>query len=376
MWRSARGRAYPAATWVPHFISKPSRLAVGAAAIVLGLQQRSAAQSDTSSAPLPDRFRIEYRAPPECPDAEIFKASVRSRVPAGWEAAPQEFARRVAVVVSGDNGGYLATVELFDERGERVTRAVHGHLCSSVVDGAALVTALAIQAREQEADLPSKPSEAPAAERSTSMPESSASGRAAAAAATGLVGTAPAAPALEGAANDELSVSGVRMSARALLSSGIGPNVALGAGLGVIFERRRVRLGVAVAGFRTPRTEARGVPVQFELLSARIEGCPYVLAIAAWIVFEPCPFAEFGSLTGEAFEKPPTVVRGDRGSSAWLSTGGIGRLAGRFGAFTLDFEALLGVPLKRERFYIEGGETVHQTPPVYGAIALGFGVHF
>jgi hypothetical protein len=98
--------------------------------------------------------------------------------------------------------------------------------------------------------------------------------------------------------------------------------------------------------------------------------------LADWASVEPCPFAELGVITGEAFEDPPTVIRGERGSAPWYAAGGFGRAVGRFGWLVVELEALLGAPLRRERFYVERGDQIHRVPAYYGAVAAGVGVRF
>jgi hypothetical protein len=348
------------------------RSRVFGAAIVLGFHPRAAAQGQDPDAPSRDKIRLQYRGPLECPDAETFEALVGSRVPEGWEAAPEELARRIDVAVSGAPGGYVATIEFVDEGGERVARAVRGAQCSEVVDGIAFVTALAIQSRVSEALDRSEP---------VTMPDSSpANVPAPAPPPIPIVRADPApkpeAPPPRPAPANERSPLGFRVSARAALATGTGPEVSPGAALGIVYEWGYSRLGVAFQGFRGGRVESQGVEARFERYSVRVEGCPFAFVLADWASFEPCPFVDLGSITGEAFEDPPEVASGYPDSAFWLSTGAFGRAVGRFGAVAVELEALVGVPFRRERFYVEGGEVVYRVPAVYGAVAVGLGVRF
>jgi hypothetical protein len=324
-----------------------------------------------------DKVRIEYRAPPECPDVDAFKDLVRSRVSANWEAAPGEFARRVVVDVSSVEGRYSATVALADEVGAQGAKTVSGAVCANVVDGIALATALAIEPRGKDGQEPSEagPVTTPAADG----PADTATALAAVPPPTGTTpqerradpDSPPSSTAPEG-----WRLSGVRLSARALLATGVGPAAAGGAALGIVFEARGARLGVALQGWRTGRIESQGVRARFERLSARLDGCPIVLALSKWATVEPCPFVELGVVAGEAFEDPPAVIRGNRGSAPWYAAGGLGRLVGRFGRFVVELEGAAGGPLRRERFYVEGGDEIHRVPAYYGAFAAGLGVVF
>jgi hypothetical protein len=352
-------------------------------AVALGFQSHADAQVELETR---GEDRLDYRAPQECPDAAAFRALVGSRLPRGWGSAQNEGARRFDVQVSGQQDRYVATLELVDERGERVARTVNGELCESVVDGIALVTALAIQSRATEASggqgslgSDSEPAPTPSA----TGPAGSASSSAAIAPSaprsqrnTPAPRALPPVPDASPAAGYPRRPLGLRLSARAALSTGIGPNAAPGAALAVVYEPRGARLGLALQGFRTTGAEAQGVPVQFELWTARFEGCPFVLAISDSTSVEPCPFAEFGAMTGQAFEDPPAVVRGERGTALWVSSGASGRLVGRLGALALELEVLFGIPLRRERFYVAGGDTLYRVPAYYGGAAAGIGVRF
>lgn len=350
--------------------------AAGALAVICFSAHAAAQQGELALAAV-EKVRIEYRAPPECPGVDAFRDLVSSRVSAAWEAAPGEFARRVVVDVSSVDGRYTATVELAGEAGAGGAKSVSGAVCATVVDGIALATALAIEPHgkdEQESNalrpVTSPPADEPAdtatAQAGVSPPpDSNPQERR-----VDPDSRRPVAPA------SGWTLSRVRFSARALLATGVGPMAAGGAALGIVFEARAARLGLALQGWRTARIETSDVPARFERLSARIEGCPLVLALAGWATLEPCPFVELGVIAGQAFENPPAVIRGQRGSAPWYAGGGLGRVVGRFGRFVVELEGAAGVPLRRERFYVERGDEIHRVPAYYGALAAGVGLTF
>jgi len=352
-------------------MSKSRHRAVSAAAIVLGLHARAARGQEPDPQPR-DKIRLEYRAPYECPDTLTFKALVGNRVPEGWEAAPEELARRIDVAVSGAPGSYVATIEFVDEGGARVARAVRGALCSDVVDGIAFVTALAIQSRVSEALDRSEPVTMPDASPANVPPPAPPQVPIVRAEPT----PKPAPPRRRPAVAKQRSPLGLRVSARAALATGTGPDVSPGAALGVVYEWGYARVGVALQGFWSGRTRSEGVDARFQRYSARVEGCPFALVLADWASLEPCAFVDLGGISGEAFEDPPAVESGFPDSALWLSTGGFGRAVGRFGAVAVEVEALIGVPLRRESFYVEGGDEVYRVPAVHGAVAVGLGVCF
>jgi hypothetical protein len=51
-------------------------------------------------------------------------------------------------------------------------------------------------------------------------------------------------------------------------------------------------------------------------------------------------------------------------------------LVGQLGAVAIELEALFGVPLPRERFYVERGDELHRVPALYAGAAVGLGVRF
>jgi hypothetical protein len=246
-----------------------------------------------------------------------------------------------------------------------------------VVDGIALVTSLAIQSGgKDEAELgdppvatvpappvetPPAPPPAPPRSRPRAQPDSGA--RLTSSRAAGERGSA-------------WSPLGLRVSARAAFATGVGPSAAPGLGLGLVWERRGARLGLTLQRFWTGRVQVQSIPAEFELLSARVEGCPVVFVLTAWASLEPCAFVEVGAISGRAFEAPPAVIRGERGTAPWVSAGGAGRLVGRLGWLVLEVEALLGAPLRRERFYVERGDEIHRVPAVYVGGGVGLGVRF
>jgi hypothetical protein len=350
---------------VPRLLSHPSRCALTVAVFTLGLHVQATAEDGELGVPRPEKIRLEYQAPAECPDAGTFKALVLARAPVGWEAAPDELARRIDVVIAIVEGRHVATIEFVDEQGERVRRAVQGARCSDVVDGISLVTALAIQGAKDDALGLSAPVAEPSPAQPTSPPAPATIPR-------------PRPPRVvpPAARTIDEPPAGLRVTGRAGLTSALGLSAAPGAGVGVVYERWTARIGVALQGFWTGRVVASGVPARFELLAARLEGCPYVLVLAPWAAVEPCPFAELGTVTGEAFEAPPEVSRGFPGRALWISAGAVGRLVGQLGAVTVELEALGGAPFRRERFHVENGAQVHRLPALYGSVAFGLGVRF
>src|SRR5262249_27848031 len=107
--------------------------------------------------PARERITLAYSAPSECPGTDTFHDEVRSRVADGWEAAPGELARRITITVAKRGERYVASIEFRNPQGQNVARSVAGQNCEDVVNGIALVTALAIESRVDEALEESEP---------------------------------------------------------------------------------------------------------------------------------------------------------------------------------------------------------------------------
>jgi len=348
-----------------------------------------------------EKVRLEYRGLEGCPDAAAFRAAVARRVAGDWEASPGELARRIDVVVSRLADGYVATIQLLDAEGQRLRRAVRGSDCGDVVNGIALVTALAIEARIDEALDRSEP-EALAATSSSGAPVApatpiapSAPGEPApATVAPAAPATAPAAPAAPAAAaaqpSEESAAQGGsnpvtwRASVRGGFVTGIAPRVAPGLALAGVLELEAARLGVSVLGFSSGRVTEAGVDARFDLLSFRFEGCPVAFELGSSLALEPCASFEAGALWGQAYSDPPSVEQGQSGRAPWLAPGALGRLVGSFGQLVVELEGAVRFPLRREEFYVEpqaeGAEdsrtVVHDVPGISFGASVGIGIRF
>ena len=352
--------------------------------------------------PAGEKVRLVYRADPGCPDAEAFRTAVARRVSTDWEASPEELARRIDIGVARLGDGYVATIELLDAQGRRLRRAVRGRDCGDVVNGIALVTALAIEARLDEAvhqsepvtataspaavapalaaPVPAAPAAAPPAAPAPAAPAPAAPAPAAPAAPAPEAGTVPAVTETAVPASDEASVPlHWRAGVRGGFVSGIAPRLAPGLGIAGMLERGALRLGLSVFGFSSGHLTEAGVEARFDLLTSRFEACPVAFELGAWLALEPCASFEVGVLSGRGYSNPPTVAEGQSGRSPWLTPGALGRLVGSFGQLVVELEGSARFPLSREEFYVvtEAGRTsVHEVPRTSFGAAIGVGLRF
>lgn len=336
----------------------------GAAALVALSARLARAEeppSEPAAAPPTDKVRLAYRAPPDCPDEVEFSAAVRERLPAGWEAASGELATVFEIDVVPRNERFSATIRFRDARGEPFQRAVEGASCADVVNGIALVTALAIRSRvggveEQTvappAPAPSPPSPVKPVERA-----------------------APPAPAPALAPRRTF----FRTGALGLLTTGVGPELAFGGGAFFGAELGSAWLGLTLGGVTSGRVHASSVPSEFRLLLARVDGCPVALRLGAKLAVEPCALLEAGSLRAETFESQPRVTRPGSGSAAWLAPGALLRFVVRFDPVILGLEGFGRFPLFHEEFYVDANGTrdaVYTVPSVTWGGAFAVGLRF
>ncbi len=99
---------------------------------------------------------VQWRAPPECPDAAAFEA----RVGALLGDVAGDGARAVVTVEPDPEGGFVAQVRC-SAGGDETIREVRGPMCESVADAAALVLAVQIDALAVEAATAREPPSLP-----------------------------------------------------------------------------------------------------------------------------------------------------------------------------------------------------------------------
>ncbi|HSU42129.1 MAG TPA: hypothetical protein VLJ38_21260 [Polyangiaceae bacterium] len=307
-----------------------------------------------------EHIALDYSAPAECPGDPAFRAEVRERASGDWEAAPGELARRITVSVSRSGERYVAAIVFLNPEGERVSRSISGRECNDVVNGIALVTALAIQSRVEEAVAQSEP-EAPKPAPSAPVPKPAPV-------------VAPK-PAVTSKAPPEIHV---RFGAAARVASGVGPGASVGPTAFGALEWRRARLGLSFGALWSGRVTVDGVSASYRRLSGRIDGCPYAFGTARFS-FEPCAFFEAGSLHGQG-EPGAQLSAASGGASPWLVPGVLLRLVAAFEPVVVELELGGGPPLVREQFGVVGGDGVQhptfQVPPFVLDGMLGIGLRW
>lgn len=332
---------------------------------VVALASARPAQADDLGTPVPpsdEKVRLAYVAPAECPDRAALLEGVRARIGAEWEAPEGELARQIDVRVEARGGRFVATIEFLDADGQRVTRSVGGEQCANVVNGIALVTALAIESRVEEALDQSEPvAAAPVAPPPTAAPSPRPVPRPAR--------RSTLRPEPWGAWRAGMRGSGV---------TGVGPELALGAGFFANIEWGALCFGLAVDMVRSPRVERNGIPASYTLGSGRLEAGAGVWPAPSFGL-EAAGFVELGSLSAETSQVFPRVSAPDRGSALFVAPGVVARALGVWGSAFAELELMSRAPLIRETFGVNVGgvrQPAYKVRPYSAGAALGVGVRF
>jgi hypothetical protein len=324
------------------------------------------AHADDLGAPIEqsdEKVRLVYDAPADCPDRTVLLEGVRARIGSDWEAADGELARQIDVRVQARSGRFVATIEFVDAEGQRVTRSVAGEQCQNVVNGIALVTALAIESRVEEALDQSEPvapvETAPSPVDPAPRP-------------VPRVARAPQPPV-------PAAVAGLRAGIRGSGVTGVGPELALGAGFFAGVEWSALRFGLALDVVRSSKVKRNGIPADYILGSGRLEA-----GLGIWLTeafgLDGVAFMEIGSLRAETTVEPPRVTVPGSGSSLFAAPGAVARLLAFQDPLFIELEAMGRFPLIREEFGVENGlpnpPIAYKVRPFSAGAALGAGVRF
>ena len=325
----------------------------------------------------PRAMRVEYRAHPGCPKVEVLIEEITWRTPVAQVAAPGEDA--LAIRAHIDRRGKTSRAEIVIGKGrERITRTISGESCDEVVGALGLVTALAIDPHASTARKrpPPAPPPPPPLPRDPRLPE----------------GLPPvAAPEIAG---DPLPVEPEyasvapggpprwNLGARASMALGVAPRPLLGGA--VVAERlidprwgASLRLAIEVAATGSFVSTPGGA--SFLRVMTRVEGCALTVRVVPWLWFAPCVSAEGGLLRAEGV-RVGSLKSVEQATVPWFGLGLLPRVVFERGAFFLEAQGGPVFPLVRRAFVFEFPDradvTVHDVPPVTGAVSLGAGYVF
>jgi hypothetical protein len=305
-------------------------------------------------------IRIDYRAPPECPNEGAFLAELarRAQVPRFAEAG--ELARVITVVVESSPERSRARVELTDIDGQPVRREVEATTCTEVVSAIALVTALALEAQiaEEAAHERAQPKAPKPAPRKETPPAA----------------TAPAASTGAKSAPPEARSSWWSFGAAGGYATGMAPDglFQLRAFGGLALQARwEVRFSAAYGAASAVRESAN---LTFSAAWARLEGCWLAVAIGARGSLGPCAGLEGGVLHASGVEGPRVAVA-KSATEPWAAGVALGRIRLAEQVLFVEAQGELIAPLVRHEFVLEKPRAeVHEFPALAFGAALGVGV--
>lgn len=329
-------------------------------------------ESSAAFAPGDAAVGVHYDAPPGCPALDAYLAHVEARLGPDWKAVVGRFAERVEVTISRIGESYRGSIEFVNAQGERFSRNVSGEVCAEVVDGIGLMTELAVKSKISEQPSGSV-NRGEAGETSTPAPP--------------FVKSTPVRPAVTGSVERSQpprqpapapdSKFHVRVGGRASLTTGVGPEIALGPGAFAGLELAKAQVGIGFDAFDSGEVPANTFRAEFRLLSWRLEGCPRSFELTRWATVEPCALAELGSFRAAPRLDPPRVTVSEPKSALWGALGALGRLVLLRPPFLVELEVVGRAPLRRERFFVETQDrVVFRIPSGSAGAAVGLGLRF
>ena len=327
---------------------------VGAISVSLAssvVARRSLAQAAPEA---PEAIGWTYRAPPECPTAEVFEREFESRTKrAELVTGVANATRSFVVTLSSEPGRTVGRLEIDGPAGAVSKRVVAGHTCGAVVSALALVAVLAVDPLAAEAE--------PAPRTARPVPQP-----------------------LHASTPDNGRVS----TSHTVVASGLAGGTVVGLfpdpapSVSTFFEARRERGSALSPSARLSLSASASSSVSvsrgsasFRWMAATLDGCPFELHWAKGWRATPCAFVQLGVLAGTGHG----VATPEAESRRWIALGGGARLNWNFlGAFFAEAHGRLEAPLARDTFVFVLPErvVVHAIPAVLGSFELGVGVHW
>jgi hypothetical protein len=316
-----------------------------------------------------EAVRFEYRAPPGvCPSQSEFTAMVRARTSRWHLADAGESARTFVVEVSADAQGTRGRLSIVGVEHDESERELAGPGCDTVVNGIALMTALAIDP-EASTGAVVVPAAAPSVEqpppaRPPAVPASTSIESRWQTAVGGGLGAVTLFPELAPSAHAFMEVSRLR---RVSLSPS-------------------VRAQVAYA--RSPLAGTPSSHAQLDWIDAGLSACPWLFQlagpppddrlVAAGLYVQPCFSASLGMIRGVGVDVPHAQSR----DAMWLDVGALVRVRWLMGElWFLSVEGGTAFPLLHPAFHVDATSPspplgVYTTPLAVAVASASVGVRF
>jgi hypothetical protein len=312
-------------------------------------------------------LELEWQANAGCPTRAVLLERVAALVS---RRGPVEVERLVVRAAVSDTtpGAYSARI-VTEHAGQVGDRTLEAASCADLVEGVALVIALALTPSVPEPDAPAESPPAPTIQREPlatqprPQPEPP--------------NPAPRPPPPPKVVDStDSSRSGVIrdpfLTASPLLDLGVIADASFGGVLGGGARVGRVEVLVRVVGFPAHRTTLPGTQkgADFSLLGAQAEVCLPFLP-SPWAALGPCVAVDGAALRADAFgtveRKRPVVA------FAAAAAGAFARIA-RLGPLAFRADGLLLVPLTRPTFFLKNVGDVRTVPSLAARFGLGIEV--
>jgi hypothetical protein len=306
-------------------------------------------------------IRADYLAPVGCPEHEEFLERVRQRIPDARAAGPDELARKVSIVVSEDEEGFVARLDFVDVTGETIIRTLTGATCDEVVTGIALVTALALEAQREEDGTPEPPPSPPPQEAPPAAVPPANRDRP-----PSFVSFEP---------EDETPPPRWRWAVG--IAAGNAWYGAPGLPIAVDVLLRLGRTGRSASARAVARywlsSTSGDRAATFQGWTGGLEGCPL-----AWpegtLKLEPCAALDLGALSARG-QRPDLTPQ--TGTIFWADARIIARARVVLGFVELEAQGELGFPLRRHAFVFDNPrENVWEIPDLGAGWRAGATIHF
>jgi hypothetical protein len=322
-------------------------------------------------------IRLDYRAPPSCPDEAGMLARMRARIDVR-KATGDEASRRFLVTVSVEVTRFIGTITSIDTHGEPSARALDGTNCADVVDALALVAVMALHPELRAGGAGAESGLA----AEVAIPTSANVGATVAVASAPLPKSdqqsstredVPRAPADHG--ERRLHLLG-GLNAEATL--GYVPAALLGtsARLELIDVSRRVVSSAFAIGLTSIRPTERQLPEGSAALSwtlGQLLACPVHFGLSASVSLLPCARVDIGRLKAVGQDIP-----GARSANLlWLSGGVLAQIAWiPVRPLVVDWQAAVLFPLTPYEFVFEQGPVIYGAPWIGISTSIGLGIIF
>jgi hypothetical protein len=333
-------------------------MARGSAPSIHALLAVCAAAGATIAAPelasaeeAPEPIRIDFTAPPGCPDASAFERELKRRTRRAWEPAGRVSARSLTVSITSDKGLYRGRFLLEDPGNASQSDEVPWEGCDDIVAALAVKAAIAIDGS------PPRP-----------MP---------------IVGPGfplwdkpwPVRPALF-VLGERPQPWRLTVGANLTAIGAISPFLTPAASVHIDMTREGEGLGATTVRISILRAiediDVNGDILTMQWISSRLEVCPLKRLIPP-ISVSPCMAVDTGAIEWKL--TPPGAAR------HWIAFDLIGRVQlALFERLILEFQAGVIMPLTRNEFGLGAGrlsgKSVHRVPVISGMFGGGTGVRF